>query len=110
MSKPLALQNTENEFPAADDLVAEVGAGQPLAVRETRRLYRLRAARFLAVVAADTEQEARSLAAGYDPLRGDWRNPQFASSECEDTGEPHVFGDVVISAPAAPPVRRSNKG
>jgi hypothetical protein len=110
MSKPLTLQNTEKEFPAADDLVAEVGAGQPLAVRETRRLYRLRAARFLAVVAADTEEEARSLAAGHDPLRGDWRNPEFASSECEHIGEPDVFGDVVISAPAAPPVKRSNKG
>jgi hypothetical protein len=110
MSKPLTLQNTEKEFPAADDLVAEVAAGQPCAVRETQRLYRLKAARFLAVVAADTEEEARSLAAGHDALRGDWRNPEFASSECKDTAQAHVFGDVVISAPAAPQIKRSNKG
>jgi hypothetical protein len=80
---------------------------QPPAVRETRRLFRLKAARFLAVVAADTEDEARSLAACHDALGGDWRDPEFASSEFEDTSEAHVVGDVAISAHAAPPLRRS---
>jgi hypothetical protein len=109
MSKPLTLENTNAEFPAADE-VAEVPADQPFTVRETGRLYRLKAARFTAVIAADTEDEARTLAARQDGMRGDWSNPNFASAEFEDTGEAHVFGDVVISALAAPPVKRQRKG
>ena len=109
MSKPLTLENTKDEFPAADDVVAEVAVGLSFAVRETQRLYRLKAARFLATVAADTEDEARSIAARHDALRGDWSNPEFASSEFEDTGEVHVFGDVIISALAAPPTKRPKK-
>jgi hypothetical protein len=109
MSKPLTFDHTNIEFPAADEVVAEVPAGQPFAVRETGRLYRLRAARFMAVIAADTEEEARTLAARQDGIRGDWSNPAFASAEFEDTGEAHVFGDVVISALAAPPVKRPRK-
>jgi hypothetical protein len=86
MSKSSTLENTNTEFPPADDVVAEVPAGQPLAVRETQRLYRLKAGRFVAVIAADTEDEARALAARQDGMRGDWSNPEFASSEFEDTG------------------------
>jgi hypothetical protein len=110
MSKPQASENARDEFPEADDVVAEVPAGQPFAVRETQRLYRLRAARFFAVAAADTEAEARELAARHDAIGGDWQNPEFASAEFEDTGEVHIFGDVVIAAHAIPPVKRPNKG
>jgi hypothetical protein len=78
-------------------------------VRETQRLYRLKAARFLAIVAADTEAEARELAVRQEAMGGDWQNPDFASSEFEDTGEAHIFGDVVIAAHAAPPVKRPIK-
>src|ERR1700726_184124 len=63
----------------------------------------------LAVVAADTEPEARTLAATHDALRGDWCSPQFATADFEDTAETHVFGDVVISARAASPIERSKK-
>jgi hypothetical protein len=98
------------EFTIADDVVAEVPVGRPFAVRETQRLYRLKAARFLAVVAADTEDEARKLAAMQDGMGGDWCNPEFASSEFEDTGEAHVFGDVVIAAHAVAAVKRPKKG
>jgi hypothetical protein len=108
MSKSPTLENTKNELPAAD-AVAEVPAAQPLEVRETQRLYRLKSARFQAVVAADTEDEARTLAARHDALRGDWCNPEFASSEFEDSGEVHVFGDVIIAAQAAPAIKRSKK-
>jgi hypothetical protein len=110
MSKSSILENAKGEIPATDELVVEVPAGQPFAVRETTRLYRLRATRFQAVVAADTEDEARSLAASHDALRGDWCSPEFASSEFEDTGKAHVFGDVIISALAVPPARRRRKG
>jgi hypothetical protein len=109
MAKPLTVENAENGSAAADDIVAEVSAPQPLAVRETRRLYRFQAARFVAVVAADTEAEARTLAATHDALRCDWRNPQFATAQFEGTAETHVFGDVIISARAASPIERSKK-
>jgi hypothetical protein len=81
--------------------VVELRPSQPLAIRETQRLYRLKSARFLAIVAADTEAEARSLAARHDAFRGDWCNEEFASCECEDTADVHVFGDVVFSARGA---------
>jgi hypothetical protein len=97
------------DFAAATDVAVEVPVGQPFAVRETQRLYRLKTARFLAVVAADTEDEARAIAAREDALGGDWCKPEFASAEFEDTGEMHVFGDVVISAYAAAPARRAKK-
>jgi hypothetical protein len=104
-----SVEGTSGEL-APDEIIAEISVTQPIAVRETGRLYRLKAARFVAVVAADTEQEARLLAATHDALRGDWRNPQFASAEFEDTGEAHVFGDVIISALAVSPFPGSKKG
>ena len=110
MSKPSTIENAENEPAAIDDVIAEVPTLQPHPVRETQRLYRLRAGRFLAVVAADTEQEARGLAASHDPLGGDWGNPEFASADAEDTGEAHVFGDVTLVAQATPSATRSKKG
>ena len=110
MSKSSILENAKDELPVTDEPVVEVQSGQLFAVRETTRLYRLWATRFQAVVAADTEDEARSLAASHDALRGDWCSPEFASSEFEDTGEAHVFGDVIISALAVPPARRRKKG
>lgn len=106
MSKPSIAEEVKVE--TADD-VAEVRPPQPLIVRETRRQYRLKAGRFQAVVATDTEVEARGLAATQDARGGDWRNPEFASAEFEDGGEAHVFGDVVISALASPAVKPAKK-
>jgi hypothetical protein len=109
--KPPMIESAEREPAAIDDVIAELPALQPHAVRETQRLYRLTAGRFVAVVAADTEAEARSFAASHDALGGHWGNPEFTSAEAEDTGEAHVFGDVTIIAHAAPPpVRPSRKG
>jgi hypothetical protein len=99
-----------NDDEEPNEIAAEISVAEPVAVRETGLLYRLKGARFVAVVAADTEQEARLLAAAHDALRGDWRNPQFASAEFEDTGEAHVFGDVVISALAVSPFPGPKKG
>jgi hypothetical protein len=109
-SMPDPLTAAATKEGSADDVVAEVAVSQPLAVRETQRLYRLKAMSFFAVVAADAEDAARALAAGHDALSNDWCNPEFASSEFEDTGNPHIFGDVVISALAPPPVKRSRNG
>src|SRR3981081_2492413 len=110
MSKSSILENAKDELPATDELVVEGPAGQPFAVRETTRLYRLRATRFHAVVGGDTGDAAGSGGDSQGPLRGDWCSPEFASSEFEDTGEAHVFGDVIISALAVPPARRRRKG
>jgi hypothetical protein len=60
MSKPIILEDAKDESAAPDDVIAEVPASQLFAVRETQRLYRLKAARCQAVVAADTENEART--------------------------------------------------
>jgi hypothetical protein len=61
-------------------------------------LYRLRAARAVAVIAADRENEARALATRHDLQGRDWHSPAFASAEVEETTEQHVLGDVVISS------------
>jgi hypothetical protein len=104
-----SFEGTNNEL-APEEIATEISVAQPIAVRETGRLYRLKGARFVAVVAADTEQEARLLAATHDALGGDWRNPQFALAEFEDTGEAHVFGDVIISALAVSPLPGPKEG
>jgi len=88
---------------ATNEVVTEVTQAAPFTVRETRRLYRLRAERFIAVVAADTEDEARALAAAYDPFGGNWRHSAFASAAVEETAERHVFGDVAISPVSSAP-------
>jgi len=77
---------------------AEATPTAPFAVRETYRLYRLRAARAVAVVAADMDDEARALAARHDLQGRDWHSPVFASAEVEETTEKRVLGDVVISS------------
>jgi hypothetical protein len=100
--KQMADEDQKTEV-AVDEVTAEVKKATPFAVRETGRLYRLRAERFVAAVAADTEEEARALAAAYDLLGGDWRDSAFASAEVEETAESHVFGDVVISSVATGP-------
>jgi len=101
-SKPSADDHSRANI-VIDEVAAEVGHATPFTVRETHRLYRLRAERFVAVVAADTEEEARALASSYNLPGGDWRNPDFVSADVEETAERHVFGDVLISSvPTAP--------
>jgi hypothetical protein len=90
--------------PTIDVAIPGVGADVTptrFAVRETHRLYRLRAAQAVAVVAADREDEARALATRHDLQGRDWHSPAFASAEVEETTAKHVFGDVVISSDKA---------
>jgi hypothetical protein len=80
-------------------------------VRETRTLFRLvpaaahdlsRSSRQIAIVAADTEDEARQIAASNDPFGRNWRDPGYAVSESSQTAESHVFGDAIFrSEPVA---------
>jgi hypothetical protein len=70
--------------PKIDVAKSKVGAEAtptaPVAVRETYRLYHLRAARAVAVVAADMEDEARALAARHDLQGRDWHSSAAISS------------------------------
>jgi hypothetical protein len=55
-----------------------------------------RSSRQVAVVTADTEEEARQIASMHDAFGHDWRNPRFAVCDALDSPETHVFGDVVF--------------
>jgi hypothetical protein len=76
----------------------------PLDVRETRRLFRLTAfggdlshsSRQTAIVAADTEDEARLIDYTHDAFGRDWRDPGFAVCDAVDTQETHIHGDVTF--------------
>jgi hypothetical protein len=78
--------------------------GRTVDVRETTSLFRLarvasdlsRSSRLVAIVAADTQVEAREIAAKHDVFGRDWRNPGYAVCETMQTTECHVFGDVVF--------------
>jgi hypothetical protein len=95
----------------ADDKLEIVPDGA-IEVRETRTLFRLapiaandlsRSSRQVAIVAADTEDEARQIASMHDAFGRDWRDPHFAVCDVLETSETHVFGDVIVrSEPVAP--------
>lgn len=77
---------------------------QTAKVRGTTSLFRLapvasdlsRSSRQVAIVAADTEDEARAIAAKHAVLGRDWRDPGYAVCEPMQTAELHVIGDVVF--------------
>ena len=86
---------------AAEDEKLEVVPERAVEVCETRTLFHLapaedsdlgRSSRQVAIVAADTEEEARQIASMHDAFGRDWRDPNVAL----DTPEAHVFGDVVF--------------
>ena len=94
------------------EIALEVAPERPVQVCETGILFRLTATAanspgpsgsHVALVAADSEDEARRIAFLHDAFGRDWRNPEFASAESLETTETHVHGDVVFrSEPAAP--------
>ena len=96
---------------AAEDEKLEIAPERAVEVREMRKLFRLapaadsdlgRSSRQIAIVAADTEEEARQIASMHDAFGRDWRDPRFAVCDDLDAPEVHVFGDVVFrSEPVA---------
>jgi hypothetical protein len=83
----------------------EIQPARPVEVSETRRLFRLtpaadndltRSSRQVAIVAADTEDEARQIASKHDAFGRDWRDPHFAVADAMETHDTHVFGDVIF--------------
>jgi hypothetical protein len=96
---------------AAEDENLEIVPERAVEVRETRTLFRLapapdndlgRSSRHIAIVAADTEEEARQIASMHDAFGRDWRDPRFAVCDALETSEIHVFGDIFFrSEPGA---------
>jgi hypothetical protein len=90
---------------AAEDEKLEVVPERVVEVRKTRTLFCLAAAADndlgrsssqIAIVAADTEGEARQIAFKQDGFGRDWRDPQFAVAEDMETSETRVFGDAIF--------------
>ena len=96
---------------ATEDDKLEIVPDRAVEVRETRTLFRLAPAAAsdlsrsnlqVAIVAADTEDEARQIAFTHDAFGRDWRDPNYAVCESSETTETHVFGDVIVrSEPVA---------
>jgi hypothetical protein len=96
---------------AAEEDTPEIVPERTVEVRETHTLFRLapaaandlsRSSRQVAIVAADTEAEARQIAFTHDAFGPDWRDPHDVVCESLETTETHVFGDVIFrSEPVA---------
>ena len=81
---------------AAENDKLEIVPERTVEVRVTRKLFRLapvadndlgRSSRQVAIVAADTEDEARQIAAMHDAFGRDWRDPDFAACDGLETTE-----------------------
>jgi hypothetical protein len=90
---------------ASEEDKLEIQPDRTVDVRETRRLFRpapaadndlTRSSRQVAIVAADTEDEARRIESVHDVFQRDWRDPHFAVADAMETPETHVFGDVIF--------------
>src|ERR1700733_10709062 len=107
---------------AAEEEKLEIIPERAVEVRETRTLFRLapaaeddlgRSSRQIAIVAADTEEEARQIASMHDAFGRDWQDPSFTVCDALETSDIHVFGDiffrsepVAVEAGKQPPKRR----
>jgi len=75
--------------------------GPPIAVAETHSLFRLTSktgGRYVAIVAAESHEQARRFAAESDPFGAEWEDPE--KYECVHTADIacHVVGDVVFQS------------
>jgi hypothetical protein len=90
----------------------------PHTVPETNRLFRLSPTmenpeinKQMAIVAAETAEDARSFASKADPLGRNWNDRSAFDAYYQDTAERHVVGDIVFrSLPAASNAKRTTKG
>lgn len=58
--------------------------------------------RQVALVAAETEDQARQLASAYDPFGRDWKNINLFSADSFDDTVTHVIGDVIFKSIPSP--------
>jgi hypothetical protein len=98
-----------------DDPIPEIAA-PPVMVPETNRLWRLTPAlnllarsRQIAIVPAESEDEARAIATMADPMGRDWRDPHLFAADSIDTPERHVIGDLIFRSTPAPPASKPKR-
>jgi hypothetical protein len=83
-----------------------------IAVAETNLVFRLTPregeGRYVAIVAAEDENQARRFAADADPFGADWMSSKKFS--CTESGDPqhHVVGDVVFQSSPVRITRQSS--
>jgi hypothetical protein len=100
-----------------DEDVPEISA-PPVIVAETHRMFRLtpmfddllKSSRQIALVPADSEEEARRIATLADPLGRDWKNPKAFAADSMETPESHVVGDVIFRSMPSVPNRKPVNG
>jgi hypothetical protein len=100
-----------------DEDVPEISA-PPVIVAETHRMFRLtpmfddllKSSRQIALVPADSEEEARRIATLADPLGRDWKNPKVFAADSMETPERHVVGDVIFRSMPSVPNRKPVNG
>jgi len=87
-----------------DEEIPEINS-PPIAVPETHSIFRLvskTGGRYVAIVAAETHEQARRFAADADPFGAEWENPD--KFDCVHSIDPkdHVVGDVVFQSVPQP--------
>lgn len=105
----MAKVNQPDEIDGRPDEIVEIQPARPVNVPQTNSLYRLVPAasdttqsRQIAVVAAESEAQARALASSHDPFGRNWKNETLFVCQVEEIAEPNVIGDVIFeSLPAA---------
>ncbi|WP_441228133.1 hypothetical protein AB7813_12765 [Tardiphaga sp. 20_F10_N6_6] len=92
-----------------DEPVTEIAA-PPVPVPETNRQWKLTPAlnlleksRQIAIVSAETEDDARAIATTADPMGRNWRDAHLFTADSMETTERHVIGDVIFRSTPAPP-------
>lgn len=89
-----------------------------VAVEETNRLFRLvpaiddlmLASRQIALVPANTEEEARRIATKADPFYRNWCDPSAFLAESMETPERHVVGDLIFRSRPNPITAKRRTG
>ncbi|MGM5022157.1 hypothetical protein [Tardiphaga sp. 367_B4_N1_1] len=92
-----------------DEPITEI-AVPPVLVPETNRQWKLTPAlnlleksRQIAIVSADTEDDARAIATTADPMGRNWQDAHLFTADSIETVEWHVIGDVVFRSTPTPP-------
>lgn len=107
----MAKTRTRSEkFRIDDNNIVELEPTVPHQVPETRQLIRLtpvgndlsKPHRQIALVAADTENQARQLATTCDPFGHDWMDDKLFACDVYEDDQLHVVGDVVFKSMRSP--------
>jgi hypothetical protein len=93
-----------------EDQVPEIHA-PPIKVPETNLVFRLEPTnpngRYVAIVAAESDEQARRFAADADPFGAEWENPTKYRCVMSEEGASHVVGDVSFQSVPIPAKTKS---